>query len=77
MTNRVPPPRRSQLALLIAAIVGPFAACAPPRPDNLVFISLDTTRKDHLSAYGYPRDTSPRLAQLAAASAVFLNGEAQ
>ena len=61
----------------MSAAAALLTACAPPRPDNLVFISLDTTRKDHLSAYGYPRDTSPRLAQLAAESAVFLNGEAQ
>lgn len=77
MTNPAPPPRRWQLTLLIAAIVAAVAACAPPRPENLVLISLDTTRKDHLSAYGYPRDTSPRLAELAAESAIFQNGEAQ
>jgi len=77
VTTSVLPPRRPHIAFLVSAIAGLLAACAPPRPDNLVFISLDTTRKDHLSAYGYPRDTSPRLAHLAAESAVFLNGEAQ
>ena len=35
-----------------------------PRP-NIVLISMDTTRADHLSAYGYERDTSPSLRVLA------------
>jgi len=34
---------------------------------NLVIVSLDTTRPDRLGAYGYERDTTPRLRQLAAA----------
>jgi len=39
---------------------------------NVVLISLDTLRADHLSAYGYPRPTSPRIdATLAARGAVF------
>jgi len=32
---------------------------------NFLLISIDTLRPDHLSAYGYARDTSPRLAKLA------------
>ncbi|MBZ0113968.1 MAG: sulfatase [Thermoanaerobaculia bacterium] len=32
------------------------------RGPNLVLISLDTVRADHLSAYGYPKPTSPVLA---------------
>ncbi len=38
---------------------------AEPRP-NVLLISLDTLRADHLSAYGYARDTSPFLARFAA-----------
>jgi len=38
---------------------------ADPRPDILI-VSMDTTRADHLSAYGYGRDTSPNLRALAA-----------
>jgi arylsulfatase A-like enzyme len=39
---------------------------------NVVLISLDTLRADHLSAYGYPRATSPRIdAQLAARGTLF------
>ncbi len=44
-----------------------------PRPGgiNVVLISLDTLRADHLGCYGYPRPTSPALDALAAESAVF------
>jgi len=36
----------------------------------LVFL-VDTTRADHLSAYGYPRETSPSVERLAAAGVLF------
>jgi arylsulfatase A-like enzyme len=42
--------------------------CAPP-PDpkpNILLISIDTLRADHLSAYGYTRPTSPFIDSLAA-----------
>ncbi len=42
----------------------------PHRPD-LVLISIDTLRADHLSTYGYRRPTSPHLDRLAAESYVF------
>ncbi|WP_437898205.1 sulfatase-like hydrolase/transferase [Sorangium sp. So ce124] len=45
-------------------------AAAPTRPDVLL-ITLDTVRADHTSAYGYGRDTSPRLAELAARGVLF------
>ena len=44
---------------------------------NLVFISLDTTRRDHLTSYGYPRDTAPAVDRLARRSVVFENVYAQ
>ncbi|MBU0754749.1 MAG: hypothetical protein KJ645_06385, partial [Planctomycetes bacterium] len=28
---------------------------------NIIFISVDTLRADHLGCYGYLRDTSPRV----------------
>jgi arylsulfatase A-like enzyme len=31
---------------------------------NIVLVSIDALRPDHLSAYGYPRDTSPNLEKL-------------
>jgi arylsulfatase A-like enzyme len=38
---------------------------------NLLLITLDTTRADHLSCYGYRKPTSPSLDALAQESAVF------
>jgi arylsulfatase A-like enzyme len=49
-------------------------ACGLGRPEiapNLVLISLDTTRRDHLSVYGYERDTTPHLARFAAGGVRF------
>ncbi len=40
---------------------------------NVVFISIDSLRADHLSAYGYQRDTTPTLKTLAAAGVRFDN----
>jgi arylsulfatase A-like enzyme len=39
---------------------------APDRRPDILLISLDTLRADHLGSYGYPRDTSPFLDRLAA-----------
>lgn len=39
----------------------PGSAPDDPLPRNLLFISIDTLRADHLGAYGYPRATSPRI----------------
>ena len=45
---------------------------APPCPGcNVVLVSMDTVRADHLGAYGYPRNTSPNLDRLARRSIVF------
>lgn len=60
--------RRIGLAAALAAV-----ACreAPaPRP-NVLLITLDTTRADHLSCYGYALPTSPSLDALAADGALF------
>ncbi len=37
----------------------------PSRPPSVILISLDTVRADHLSPYGYERDTTPKLNALA------------
>jgi len=50
-----------------------LAACGEARPErpNVLLISLDTLRADHLGCYGYPRETSPFLDRLAAQSILF------
>ncbi len=59
----------SRAALLLVAVL---ATCRPtdPRPDVLLIV-LDATRADHLSPYGYARDTTPTLARLAADGVVY------
>jgi len=62
-------------APLLACVVSLALGCEKEahvevRPDvaslhPVVLISLDTTRRDHLSVYGYDRPTSPRLEELA------------
>lgn len=63
------------LAILACAILAsPFVIHKPPevRPaaaagaPNVILISIDSLRADHLHAYGYDRDTSPNLDRLAA-----------
>lgn len=51
-----------------------------PRPTsrpNVLFITVDTLRADHLGAYGYPRDTSPNIDALARAGILFRYGIVQ
>ncbi|MFH1844563.1 MAG: sulfatase-like hydrolase/transferase [bacterium] len=38
---------------------------------NLIVITVDTCRADHLSCYGFPRNTTPRLDELARESLLF------
>ncbi|MBN2246819.1 MAG: sulfatase [Candidatus Aminicenantes bacterium] len=40
---------------------------------NVILISIDTLRADHLGCYGYGKDTSPNIDALASDSALFLN----
>ena len=40
---------------------------------NIVLISVDSLRSDHLGCYGYARQTSPRMDRLAAEGALFEN----
>ncbi|MFT7463801.1 MAG: hypothetical protein ACI9EF_002149, partial [Pseudohongiellaceae bacterium] len=43
----------------------------PSSPPNVLFISIDTLRADHLDAYGYEHATAPNLTQLAQQGALF------
>jgi arylsulfatase A-like enzyme len=77
--------RPSIVAVALSAVVLGLSALAgaPPPPrvpatrpstqagnrPNVVVIVLDTVRADHLSLYGYPRDTTPNLRRMAAAGA--------
>ncbi|REK25373.1 MAG: DUF4976 domain-containing protein [Planctomycetota bacterium] len=77
--------RRVGLALLTIVLLG---GCSEPEPPfepliehdgpNVLLITLDTTRADHLGCYGYqrpgnPRPISPHLDAIAARGTVFTN----
>lgn len=56
-----PEPADGPPALAQVEAPGPPSATLP----DVILITLDTTRADHLSAYGYTRDTTPRLEEFA------------
>ena len=51
----------------------PCPTTVPPNLD-LLLVTIDTLRADHLGCYGYPRPTSPVIDALAAEGALFENG---
>lgn len=51
----------------------PAAWEAPADAPNIVIISIDMLRPDHLGCYGYERDTSPRIDAFAEEGALFEN----
>lgn len=68
----------SAVTLLFGSLMGLLmVGCGDDRPRNLLFVSLDTVRRDHLSLYGYERPTTPRLDSLAAQGVVFTHAFAQ
>jgi arylsulfatase A-like enzyme len=62
------------VAALAIGLLSLLTSCSPSssRP-NILLITLDTTRADHLSCYGYFRKTTPNLDQLAAEGQRFEN----
>jgi arylsulfatase A-like enzyme len=73
--------RQAGAALLLLAAVNVAAAAlevrAPgPRP-NILLITIDTLRADHLGAYGYARPTSPNIDRLAREGVLFRRAVSQ
>lgn len=64
-------------AALTVAGCAPQPAPLPPSHPNVVLISLDTVRRDHLPTFGYGRPTAPALDALARRATVFWNAIAQ
>jgi arylsulfatase A-like enzyme len=60
---------------LIQVFTAPFCRAAVPM--NVVIVSLNALRADHLPAYGYAKDTAPNISRFAAGSAVFERAAAQ
>jgi arylsulfatase A-like enzyme/tetratricopeptide (TPR) repeat protein len=58
--------------LSLVFVLCALSACAQ-KPPNVVLITLDTTRADHLGCYGYPNDTTPVIDELAKNATIFSN----
>ncbi|NQZ97032.1 MAG: sulfatase [Myxococcales bacterium] len=65
--------RKLMLGVLAAPWLACLLACGGETRPNVLLISIDTLRADHLGVYGYSRDTSPALDRLAEESIVFAN----
>lgn len=52
-------------------------SCSGRKEINVLLISIDTLRADHLSAYGYRRKTSPTIDQVASEGIIFSQAMAQ
>lgn len=62
------------IALLVVSAAVVWISCSDDRDGpNIVLITLDTLRADHLGCYGYPVDTSPQLDAMAREGVLFSN----
>ena len=61
---------RSRRGLILLSFLAAACSGAPPAGDVLL-ITVDTLRPDHLGLYGYPRNTSPNLVRWFGDAAVF------
>ncbi len=58
-------------ALLLFAVMLLICGCSGEERMNVLLVTLDTTRADKLSCYGYDEPTSPNIDELATAGALF------
>lgn len=69
---------RPMRGLGIVAALGAILACggcskAPSEPPNIIFVSIDSLRSDHVGCYGYGRETTPFIDSLAKQGVRFEN----
>jgi arylsulfatase A-like enzyme len=64
---------RGDLCFWENPVIFPRGASAAPGRKNVILISLDAVRADHVGSYGYGRDTTPALDGMAKDGALFLN----
>jgi len=64
-------PAAGAILLLLAAVILYLTFGRSPARPNVILISIDSLRPDHLGCYGYGRDTSPVLDKLAREGVLF------
>lgn len=63
---------KNRFLILLLLLVSIFSSCSKEKvKPNILLITIDTLRRDHLGAYGYPRETSPFIDQLAREGLMF------
>jgi arylsulfatase A-like enzyme len=70
--------RKLPVRLIAASLMAALSACAPsteraPRRPDVLLITIDTLRADHVGCYGYVRETTPNIDELAARSIRYAN----
>jgi len=66
--------KKTILFIFITFILAGWIGCKfKDTPQNIIIVSLDTLRADHLSCYGYQRNTSPNIDLLAKNAIKFSN----
>jgi arylsulfatase A-like enzyme len=73
--------KRALPLLLLVAVALSLAACKAPTPAtrqslNVILISIDSLRADHVGAYGYGKPTTPAFDAFAASGVLFENSYA-
>jgi arylsulfatase A-like enzyme len=73
---------KKYLFFLLCIILVAAAACIlyvlnRPKPYNLVIITIDALRPDHLGCYGYKRETSPRIDKISEGGVLFTQAISQ
>ena len=71
------PAIRTRGALPAAPVEAAQAIGSPEPPQGVILIMIDTLRKDHMSLYGYERDTTPTLVKMASEGTLFLDNISQ
>jgi hypothetical protein len=60
------------LSLVILIVIPLLSSCGKSKvKPNILLITIDTLRRDHLGVYGYPRETSPFMDRLAREGMMF------
>lgn len=65
------------IALSVALLVLLATTLRRAQPINVILITIDTLRADHLGSYGYARQTSPNFDELARSGVLFANAFSQ